>query len=139
MKKTVVALLVFCLSLFPICLNAASTSDEIDLSKYTTLNLKDALAQEEIDMKYTDYKETNDQAVIYLFRGKGCTYCRAFLNFLNNYNDKKFKENFFLAGHMNAAGYRLTALMVESYIDYIIRNNLSEFKDVQFIGTDLHF
>ena len=78
MKKTVVALLVFCLSLFPICLNAASTSDEIDLSKYTTLNLKDALAQEEIDMKYTDYKETNDQAVIYLVRGKGCTYCRAF-------------------------------------------------------------
>ena len=84
MKKTVVALLVFCLSLFPICLNSASTSDEIDLSKYTTLNLKDALAQEEIDMKYTDYKETNDQAVIYLFRGKGCTYCRAFLNFLND-------------------------------------------------------
>lgn len=84
MKKTVVALLVFCLSLFPICLNAASTSDEIDLSKYKTLNLKDALTQEEIDMKYTDYKETDDQAVIYLFRGKGCTYCRAFLNFLND-------------------------------------------------------
>lgn len=52
--------------------------------------------------------------------------------------DKKFKENFFLAGHMNAAGYRLTALMVESYIDYIIRNNPEDFKQVGFIGTPYH-
>lgn len=84
MKKTVVALLVFCLSLFPIYLNAETTSEKIDLSKYSTLNLKDALKEEEIDMKYTDYKETDDQAIIYLFRGKGCTYCRAFLNFAND-------------------------------------------------------
>ena len=30
----------------------------------------------------SDYKETDDQAVIYLFRGDGCGYCRAFLTFL---------------------------------------------------------
>ncbi len=84
MKKTVMALLVFCLCLFPVFLNAEDTSEEIDLSKYSTLNLKKALEEEEIDMKYTDYKETDDQAVIYLFRGKGCTYCRAFLNFAND-------------------------------------------------------
>ncbi len=46
-----------------------------------------------------------------------------------------FKENFYLAGHMNAMGYRLTALMVESYIDMIIRNNMDDFKQIGFVGT----
>ena len=49
--------------------------------------------------------------------------------------DQEFKKNFFLGGHMNPMGYRLTALMVESYIDYIIRNNFDDFKQVGFIGT----
>lgn len=48
---------------------------------------------------------------------------------------KKFRETFFLAGHMNPMGYRLTATMVESYIDYIIRHNPEDFKQVGFIGT----
>lgn len=39
---------------------------------------------------------------------------------------------------MNAAGYRLTALMVESYIDYIIRNNPEDFKQIGFVGTPVH-
>ncbi len=49
--------------------------------------------------------------------------------------DAKFKEKFYLGGHMNATGYRLTALMVESYIDYIVRNKPDKFKKVGFIGT----
>ena len=49
--------------------------------------------------------------------------------------DQDFKDKFFLGGHMNPMGYRLTALMVESYIDYIIRNNFDDFKQVGFIGT----
>ena len=52
--------------------------------------------------------------------------------------DEKFRDNFFLSGHMNASGYRLTALMVESYIDYIIRSNPEDFKQVGFIGTPYH-
>ena len=52
--------------------------------------------------------------------------------------DAEFKRNFYLGGHMNAAGYRLTADMVMSYIDYIIRNNPEDFAEVGFIGTDLH-
>ena len=35
--------------------------------------------------------------------------------------------------------YRLTALMVESYIDYIIRNNPEDFKQVSFIGTPYYY
>lgn len=52
--------------------------------------------------------------------------------------DAEFKRNFFLTGHMNAAGYRLTALMVESYIDYLIRQNPEDFTQVSFIGTPYH-
>ncbi len=49
--------------------------------------------------------------------------------------DQEFRKVFFLANHMNAAGYRLTAWMVESYIDYIIRNHMDDFKQIGFVGT----
>lgn len=52
--------------------------------------------------------------------------------------DKKFKEMFFLGGHMNAAGYRLTALMTETYIDWIIRNNYQDFARVAFMNKRYH-
>ena len=48
--------------------------------------------------------------------------------------DEKFRDNFFL-GHMTPAGYLLTAKMVMSYIDYIIRNNHKDFDRIGFIGT----
>jgi len=53
--------------------------------------------------------------------------------------DEEFKKNFYLGGHLNAAGYRLTAKMFESYIDYIIRNNPEDFLQVAFIGKPVHF
>ncbi len=49
--------------------------------------------------------------------------------------DDEFKKNFYLGGHLSPAGYRLTALIVESYIDYIIRNNPKDFKQIGFMGT----
>ena len=49
--------------------------------------------------------------------------------------DEKFKENFFLNGHMTPAGYLLTARMIASYIDYIIRGDYKAFKTAGFIGT----
>lgn len=49
--------------------------------------------------------------------------------------DSEFKKSFFLGGHMNAAGYMLTAHMTESYIDYIIRHNMRDFSQTAFIGT----
>jgi hypothetical protein len=39
---------------------------------------------------------------------------------------------------MSAAGYRLTALMVESYIDYYIRADHDAFRQVGFVGTPYH-
>jgi thiol-disulfide isomerase/thioredoxin len=51
-----------------------------------SLNLKEALQEEEIELNkaFDSYKETDDQAIVYLFRGNGCGYCRAFLTFLNS-------------------------------------------------------
>lgn len=52
--------------------------------------------------------------------------------------DEKFYSKFWL-GHMNPMGYVLTARMIESYIDFIIRTNPKEFNQVGFIGTDLTY
>ncbi len=49
--------------------------------------------------------------------------------------DAEFKKNYMLGGHMNPLGYALAAKMVASYIDYIIRKNPKDFKQVGFIGT----
>ena len=49
-----------------------------------------------------------------------------------------FRKTFW-HGHMTPAGYLLSARMIESYIDYIIRKNPEEFKQVSFIGTDLYY
>ena len=49
--------------------------------------------------------------------------------------DGEFKRKFFVGGHMNAAGYILSAQMITSYIDYIVRHNFEDFSQVGFIGT----
>lgn len=57
-------------------------------TKYATQNYKEILAEEEIEDAYPDYKESDDQVTIYLFRGRGCQYCRAFLNYLNSITEE---------------------------------------------------
>ena len=52
--------------------------------------------------------------------------------------DAEFKKKFFLGGHMNPAGYKLTAVMIASYIDYIVRSDFEAFKQVGFIGTEYY-
>ena len=64
-------------------------------------------------------------------------YVLDFRKYAPDYN-AEFKKTFYLAGHMNAAGYRLTALMVESYIDYLIRHNVDDFRQIAFVGTPYH-
>ncbi len=50
----------------------------------------------------------------------------------------RFLDKFWL-GHMTPTGYMLGARMIESYIDYIIRKEPQDFKQVGFIGTDLYY
>ena len=51
--------------------------------------------------------------------------------------DEKFREQYFLGGHMSPMGYLHFAELIESYMDYIIRSNPRDFADVCFIGTEL--
>ena len=50
--------------------------------------------------------------------------------------DAKYRERFYLEGHLNPCGYLLTAKIVSSYIDYIIRHNIADFRRVPFINTE---
>lgn len=52
--------------------------------------------------------------------------------------DKEFSNLFYLGGHMNAMGYMFTAKLVASYIDYIIRHNMDDFRQIGFVGTPYH-
>lgn len=82
-------------------------------------------------------KETHS-TLLYDFAEKfDNTYVIDLLKYAPTYDDK-FKEKFYMRGHLNPMGYLLTAKMTASYIDYIIRHNIDDFKEVGFIGTDLH-
>lgn len=50
--------------------------------------------------------------------------------------DAEFRDTFFLYGHMSPAGYLLISRLLVSYIDYIIRHNMKDFKNVGFMGVD---
>lgn len=52
--------------------------------------------------------------------------------------DEEFSSLFYLGGHMNAMGYVFTAKLVASYIDYIIRHNMDDFRQIGFVGTPYH-
>ena len=53
--------------------------------------------------------------------------------------DADFAHRYFLNGHMDPTGYLLMARMIDSYIDYIIRHNPKDFKQVGFIGTGIKY
>ncbi len=47
---------------------------------------------------------------------------------------KEFEKYFYLGGHLNAAGYQLTAWQVMTYIDWIIRQHPEDFTQIAFVG-----
>lgn len=49
--------------------------------------------------------------------------------------DQAFREKHFLNAHMSPEGYLLTAELIDSYIDYIVRSHPEDFKNV---GLDAH-
>ncbi len=48
--------------------------------------------------------------------------------------DEAFRKKYFMYGHMNPMGYRLTAKMFESYIDWLIRTEPGEYERMGFVG-----
>lgn len=61
---------------------------------------------------------------------------------LNKYgpvHDEEFKRNFYMSSHLNASGYLLTAKIIMSYIDYIIRHNPEDFMNFGFVGRTTRY
>lgn len=74
--------------IFVLCLMLVLPFRTLAATEYETMNLDEALTQEKIEHDFSNYKETDDQITIYLFRGYGCGYCRNFLTFLNSIVDE---------------------------------------------------
>lgn len=81
MKKKILLLALITLLLMPL------TTFAKESEKYESKNFTETLKEEEIKLKNKEYKETEKQATIYMFRGTGCTYCRSFLEFLNDISE----------------------------------------------------
>jgi len=90
MKKRYILLTLF-LVLFTFVLTGCGNS-ELYYKDHKYLNFRETLDAEKMEIENKNYKETDDQAVIYLFRGQGCGFCRAFITYLNSisteYGDK---------------------------------------------------
>ncbi len=52
--------------------------------------------------------------------------------------DEEYDKTYKLGGHLSAIGYKRTADVITTYIDWIIRHNIDDFKQVGFIGKDVH-
>lgn len=52
--------------------------------------------------------------------------------------DLEFENMYFCGGHMNAMGYKFTADMFTTYMDYIIKHNIDDFKQIAFVGKGLY-
>lgn len=74
-------ILVLCLALIPINVSASEVV-------YKTKNLEETFKDEEIEYDLSNYQETDKQITIYMFRGKGCSVCKKFLNFLNSISEE---------------------------------------------------
>ncbi len=82
MKKNYLLLLIAAL-LLVIPFNVSAGTKKVLDKDYTTMSFKEALEQEGIDVP-KGLTENDDQITVYLFRGHGCGFCKAFLTFMSN-------------------------------------------------------
>ena len=88
---------------------------------------------DEGDIKRKKHRDLLESMTKYFDR----TYLIDLFTYGPEYNED-FENRFFL-GHMTPTGYIVTARMIESYIDYIIRKNPNDFAQAGFIGTDYYY
>ena len=81
MKKIITFILILSITIIPLTVNGK------ELSNVST-NLNETLEDESIEKAFSNYEENDDQITIYMFRGKGCGYCRKFLEFLNSITEE---------------------------------------------------
>ena len=82
MKKKLLLLILFIgFITFPISISA-------ETKKYSSLNFKETLADDDIEETFKEYNPNDDAITIYMFRGKGCGYCHAFLEFMDSITEE---------------------------------------------------
>ena len=81
MKKKILLLLLAVMMSFTL---TGCDDGKLYYEGYKHLNFKEVLEAEEFELENQDYQESDEQAIIYLFRGQGCGYCRKFISFLNS-------------------------------------------------------
>ncbi|MBR2841141.1 MAG: hypothetical protein IKF01_04735 [Bacilli bacterium] len=59
-----------------------------------SMSLEDALKEEEIEYDLGDYQESDQKVNVYLFRGKGCSHCYEFLEYVSKDLIKESGEYF---------------------------------------------
>lgn len=94
--------ILICLIGFIPTINAATNND---VSQTKVLDLKDTVEDIDLEFKGTNYKEADDQVVVYLFRMEDCTHCHDAIKFFNDiveeYGDK-FKMRSFEISKVSA-------------------------------------
>ena len=86
MKKKIFIITLLTLLLLPIGVNAGEKT--ILGENYETKNFIETLDDEELEKQFSNYQESDEKITIYLFRGKGCSFCRAYLNFMNSITEE---------------------------------------------------
>ena len=125
MKKLLIILLSFGFLVFPF---------NIEAKEIESLNLKEALESEGINPSFEEYKEDDNQAIIYMFRGDGETKSVEFLKYLDSIY-KEYGQFFKLKSYEVGSNPKNSKLM-DNVLDYL----KAEVSSVPFIVIgDVHF
>ena len=94
-----------------------------------------------MSMPHTEAEDERIDKVAALLHDLAKIFTRTYVLDLSVYApryDAEFRRNFYLGGHLNAAGYLLTAQMTMSYIDYLVRKDPEDFSQVGFVNKGFH-
>ena len=83
-------------------------------------------------------RERKSAIQVQAVRELAAVYENTYLLDLNRYApvyDAAFRKQFYMGGHMSPCGYWLTSRMVASYIDFIVRHHMEDFKETAYICT----
>lgn len=87
-------------------------------NNYEAKSLEEALKDEKIEYNLGDYEESDDKATIYLFRGKGCSHCYEFLEYVANDLIKE-KGQFFKVVTYEVWNNKNNAALMNDVADYM--------------------
>lgn len=113
MKKKLLVLTALLLMVMPVCVFAKEKAK----NEYVTMNLKETIESEGLPFEHSEYKETDDQTIIYLFRGNGCSYCKAFITFLNSITESHGK--YFKLVSYEVWGHKQNSELMKEVADFL--------------------